>query len=151
VLAGFFLGCGGGSSTSSSATIPMSPAASVDSSASSNADAVAYVAGTPISKSSYAHWLSVESALGAAKNAGHRALAFLLTSEWVLGEATARGISVSEADVKRYLAQLERQSFPKAGSLRKYLTKSGETEADLLAREKVELLELGMRGEGDGG
>jgi phosphatidylethanolamine-binding protein (PEBP) family uncharacterized protein len=32
------------------------------------------------------------------------------------------------------------ESFPKAGSLKKYLAKSGETEADLLARIKVELL-----------
>ena len=67
--------------------------------------------------------------------------AFLITSEWVLGEAAARGISVSEAEVKQRLAQTEKQSFPKAGALEKFLAKSGETEADLLARIKVEMLE----------
>jgi hypothetical protein len=64
----------------------------------------------------------------------------LITSEWVLREAAARHITVSEAEVKRRYAQLVRQSFPKTGSLKKYLAKSGETEADLLARIKVEML-----------
>jgi hypothetical protein len=122
----------------------------VDSSASSNADAVAFVSSTPIPKVSYLHWLSVESALGAGGNPGHAALGFLLTSEWVLGEARTRGISVSEAEVKQQLKKLERQSFPQPGSLRRLLASSGETEADLLARVKVELLRSGIRGAGDG-
>ncbi|HEY8304685.1 MAG TPA: hypothetical protein VIG42_08885 [Solirubrobacteraceae bacterium] len=130
-------GCGGGGSSSS--TVPASPAA-VDGSAVSASDAVAIVAGVPIAKTSYAHWLSVEQKLGAAGSPSHQALGFLITSEWVLGEAAARRLSVSEAEVERRYAQLIHQSFPKTGSLRKYLAKSGETEADLLARIKVELL-----------
>jgi Raf kinase inhibitor-like YbhB/YbcL family protein len=132
-------GCGGGSSSSTS-TVPSSPAASTQGSASS-VNAVALVSTTPIAKASYGHWLSVEKALGGTGNASHRALGFLITSDWVLAEATARGISVSEAEVKQRLAQIERQSFPKAGALQKFLAKSGESEADLLARVKVELLE----------
>jgi phosphatidylethanolamine-binding protein (PEBP) family uncharacterized protein len=137
---GLFAGCGGGSTTSSSA-VPVSPAASATrGSAVTAADAVALVSGTPIAKSSYAHWLAIEQALGASGSPSHQALGFLITSEWVLGEAAARHISISEAEVKQHYAQLVRQSFPKAGSLKKYLAKSGETEADLLARIKVELL-----------
>jgi phosphatidylethanolamine-binding protein (PEBP) family uncharacterized protein len=128
--------CGAGGSSS---TVPSSPAASAPAARASSA-AVAYVAGTPIPKSSYAHWRSVEARLGAAGAAGHEALGFLLTSQWVLDEAAGRGLSTSEADVKRYLARLERRQFPQAGMLRKYLTRSGETEADLLARARVELL-----------
>ena len=94
----------------------------------------------PIAKASYKHWLAVETALGAAGSPSHQALGFLLTSEWVLGEASLRHISVSEAEVKQHFAQLVHKSFPKAGTLQKYLAKSGETEADLLARIKVELL-----------
>jgi phosphatidylethanolamine-binding protein (PEBP) family uncharacterized protein len=101
---------------------------------------VALVSGTPIAKSSYAHWLAIEQALGASASPSHQALGFLITSEWVLGEAAARHISVSDAEVKQHYTQLVHQSFPKAGSLQKYLAKSGETEADLLARIKVELL-----------
>jgi phosphatidylethanolamine-binding protein (PEBP) family uncharacterized protein len=134
-------GCGGGGSSSSTAAavVPSSPAASTQAAVSS-VDAVAYVASTPISKTSYAHWLAVETKLGGNSNAGHRALGFLLTSEWVLGEAKARGLSISEAQVKQRYTQLVRQSFSKAGSLQKYFSTSGETEADLLARIKVELL-----------
>jgi phosphatidylethanolamine-binding protein (PEBP) family uncharacterized protein len=131
-------GCGGSSSTSSS--VPSSPASAVYASTVSPSDAVATVAGVPIAKQSYTHWLSVERKLGAAGSPSHQALGFLITSEWVLGEAAARHMSVSEAEVKKRYAQLVHQSFPKAGSLRKYLAKSGETEGDLLARIKVELL-----------
>jgi phosphatidylethanolamine-binding protein (PEBP) family uncharacterized protein len=140
LVAGLLTGCGGGgSSTPTVAAVPSSPAASTQVAVSS-ADAVAYVAGTPIAKTSYAHWVTVESKLGGGTNAGHRALGFLLTSEWVLGEAKARGLSVSEAEVKQRYTRLVHQSFPKSGSLQKYFSTSGETEADLLARIKVELL-----------
>ena len=141
LVAGLLAGCGGGSSTSTStvAAVPSSPADSTQAAASS-VDAVAYVAGTPIPKSSYTHWVTVETKLGGGGNAGHRALGFLLTSQWVLGEAKARKIAVSEAEVKQRYAKLVHQSFPKAGSLQKYFSTSGETEADLLARIKVELL-----------
>ena len=138
-------GCGGGSATTTTPTttsaVPSSPAASTQGAASS-VDAVALVSSTPIPMASYKHWLAVEQADGAAGSAGHRALGFLITSEWVLGEAAARGISVSEVEVKQRLAQVEQQSFPKAGALQKFLARSGETVADLLARVKVELLQL---------
>ena len=144
VMAGALLaGCGG--SSNSSPVVPSSPAASVSGS-SSSADAVALISKTPITRSSYAHWLSVETVGGNNKNAGHRALAFLITSDWVLAEAAARRISVSEAEVKRQLAKLEKQSFPQAGSMQRFLTRSGETEADLLARIKVELLKSRIAG-----
>jgi phosphatidylethanolamine-binding protein (PEBP) family uncharacterized protein len=140
--AGLLAGCGGGSSTATSTPkVPVSPAAAPTKSASvSSTDAVAFVSGTPIASASYKHWLAVETALGAGGSPSHQALGFLITSEWVLGEAAARGIAVSEAEVKQRYAQLVHQSFPKAGALGKYLAKSGETEADLLARIKVELL-----------
>jgi phosphatidylethanolamine-binding protein (PEBP) family uncharacterized protein len=137
---GLLAGCGGGSSTPTP-TVPVSPAAAPTRSASvSSADAVVLVSGIPIPRASYQHWLAVETALGAGGSPSHQALGFLITSEWVLGEAAARHISVSDAEVKQRYAQLVRQSFPKAGSLKAYLAKSGETEADLLARIKVELL-----------
>jgi phosphatidylethanolamine-binding protein (PEBP) family uncharacterized protein len=135
-------GCGGGGSSTTTASVPASPAAAptqgvADTSA---VDAVAYVAGTPISKASYKHWLAVEKALGATGSPSHQALGFLITSQWVLGEAAARHVSVSEAEVKQRYTQLVHQSFPKTGTLQKYLAKSQQTEADLLARIKVELL-----------
>jgi phosphatidylethanolamine-binding protein (PEBP) family uncharacterized protein len=136
---GALAGCGGGSSTTTP-SVPVSPASAPAQGAVSATDAVAVVSGIPIPKASYAHWVSIEKALGASSSPSHQALGFLITSEWVLGEAAARHITISEAEVKQHYAQLVHQSFPKAGELKKYLAKSGETEADLLARIKVELL-----------
>ena len=134
------MGCGGGSSTATTSTVPNSPAASTQGSASS-VDAVALVSATPISRASYEHWLAVEKALGSGANPSHEALAFLITSEWVLGEAAARKISVSEAEVKQRFGRIKQQSFAKAGTFAKFLAKSGETEGDLLARVRLELLQ----------
>jgi phosphatidylethanolamine-binding protein (PEBP) family uncharacterized protein len=131
-------GCGGGKSSSSSATFATpgtAPTRSVSSS-----DVVAYVSGTPILKSSYQHWLAVENATGGTANASHRALGFLITSSWVLGEAQARHISVSESAAAQHLEKLIHRSFPKSGQLEKFLAKSHESRRDLLARVRVELL-----------
>ncbi len=137
---GLLAGCGGGStSTSTSTTVPGSPAAAAQRSA-APADAVVSISGKPITRASYEHWLAVERALGVSSNSSHQTLGFLITSDWILAEAAARKISVSEAEIKQRLAQIERKSFPRAGALQKFLAKSGESQADLLARVKVELL-----------
>lgn len=139
-LAVVLAGCGGSSSTTSSG-MSGSPAAAAATTSGLSVDAVAYVAKTPIPKASYEHWLAVEEA---AKPAGvslnHLALAFLITSDWMLGEASAQHVSVSDTEVKHRFAELKTQGFPKAGSLQKFLVTSHQTEADLLARTKVELL-----------
>src|ERR1700728_702337 len=142
IVLALLAGCGGGGSSTTTASVPVSPASAPLQGAADTAkvDAVAYVAGTPISKASYKHWLAGETALGATGSRSHQALGFLITSQWVLGEAAARHVSVSEAEVKQRYTQLVHQSFPKAGTLQKDLAKSQQTEADLLARIKVELL-----------
>ncbi len=150
--AGALVGCGGGSSTAStrlrsSATTPATgatTAASPKAVSTSRVDAVASVAGRPISKSSYEHWLSVEQALGVSAGAGHRALGYLITAVWLQDEAGARGVSVSQTQVRRRLAELERKSFPKPGALNAFLARSRESEADLLGRVRGELLQSGI-------
>jgi phosphatidylethanolamine-binding protein (PEBP) family uncharacterized protein len=139
-------GCGesASNSTSTAASTPgaTSNAALASShAAASHAATVASVAGKPITKASYAHWLVVEQALGGDANAGHRALGFLLTTRWLLDEAAARGVAISAAEAKQRLSELKQQSFPKAGALQKFLAHAHESEGDLLTRVKVELLE----------
>jgi phosphatidylethanolamine-binding protein (PEBP) family uncharacterized protein len=145
VAAALLAGCGGSSTTArtpATTAIAGSPAAAVATPKASGAkiSAVAYVDKTPIPKTSYEHWLAVETAGGVTSNTAHRALGFLITSDWMLGEAAAQHVSVTEAEVSKRLAQVEKQSFPKAGALQKFLAKSGETKADLLAIVRVELL-----------
>lgn len=133
------VGCGGSKPSSSSASTFATPGTATSHTVPSG-EVVAYVSGTPILKSSYAHWLSVENALGGASNASHRALGFLVTSSWVLGEAQARHLNVPESEVSGRLEKLIHQSFPKSGQLEKFLAKSHESKSDLLARVRVELL-----------
>src|SRR6202167_387075 len=147
LLAGL-AGCGESSSSSASSSSASAPAAA-SSAAVSNRSAAKVVAGAcgggkRCAKSSYEHWLSVEQALGGDANAGHRALGFLLTADWLVGEASAQHVSVSTAEAKQRLATLKQQSFPQAGALQKFLAKAHETEADLLERVKIELLESGI-------
>jgi phosphatidylethanolamine-binding protein (PEBP) family uncharacterized protein len=144
-VAALVSGCGGSSPAGSAANAPVTPGA--HSAATSKVAAVAYVSGTPVAKSAYEHWLSVERALGVSKDAEHRALAFLLTSSWVLGEGAARHIKVSHAEVQKRLRQLEAQDFPKAGELQRYLSKAHETREDLLSRVEVELVQQRIAGQ----
>lgn len=146
-------GCGGGGSTSttiagglSPTAIPTvlggsnAPAGSPAKGSTSSTNTVALVGGVAVTKPVYNHWAAIERSHGAAGNAGQRALGFLITYEWVLGEAAARHITVSEADLKQRLAQLDKQSFPKPGSLQRFMASTGESEADLLAILRVGLL-----------
>ena len=71
-------------------------------------------------------------------------MGFLLTSEWVLGEAAAQGIDVSEAAVHKRLEEVQKKQFKQPGELQRYLTKNHETMADLLLRVKLELLEAAI-------
>jgi Raf kinase inhibitor-like YbhB/YbcL family protein len=142
-------GCGGSAKTTTTVvtTVGAGNAASV--AQSSAVEAVATVQGTPITKASFEHWTSVTAALSHSKahsRAGRAALknqvlGFLITSQWVLGEAAHLGIGVSEAEVRGRLHQVTAKQFPTASQLKRYLASIGETEADLLVRVKVELLE----------
>lgn len=130
--------CGGSSPATSSKDAPVTPG--THPAATTSAAAVAYVSGTPISKSAYEHWLSVERALGGGANASHRTLAFLLTSSWMLGEGAGRHISVSQGEIEKRFQTLVHKDFPKAGQLQRYFAKSHETREDLLSRIRVELV-----------
>jgi foldase protein PrsA len=67
-------------------------------------------------------------------------LGFLISSTWIIGEASSLGVNLSDAEVKREFAKIEHAQFPKASEFKKYLASSGETTSDLLLRMKVSLL-----------
>jgi foldase protein PrsA len=67
-------------------------------------------------------------------------LGFLISSNWVLGEASALGVTVSDKEVKKRFEQIKSQQFPKAADFEKFLTNSGQTVSDLLLRVKLNLL-----------
>ncbi len=152
VVLAVLTGCGG--STKTTTTLVTAPGqadspASVAQTSTAAADMVATVGQTPITKACFEHWTSVTAALSHSKahskaqraTLKNQVLGFLITSQWVFAEAAHLGISVSEAEVRQRLHQITAKQFPKASQLKHYLASIGETEADLLMRIKVELLE----------
>lgn len=67
-------------------------------------------------------------------------LGFLISSNWVLGEASDQGVKVSDTEVKKQFNQIKTQQFPKEADFQKFLANSGQTISDLLLRVKLDML-----------
>jgi hypothetical protein len=99
-----------------------------------------------IDGAAYLHWL------GIAKRStdGHRqasatelrteVLGFLISSDWVKGEAADLGIGVSSAEVNKTYDRVRDEQFPKRGEFETFMRSSGQTVADLLWRVELNLL-----------
>jgi len=74
------------------------------------------------------------------KSLQQEVLGFLISSSWVLGEANALGIKLSDAEVKKQFEKIKTEQFPKAAEFEKFLASSGQTVSDLLLRVKLNLL-----------
>ncbi len=155
-------------------------------------DAVVQVGSTPITKTTFEHWLDVAASSTAQTAAGTTApkpvvpdpptytaciahlqavapkpakgqsaptaaqlktqceqeytalkqqvLGFLISANWVLGEASDQGLSVSNKEVEKKFTELKRQQFPKEATFQKFLSTTGQTVSDLLLRVKLNLL-----------
>ena len=66
---------------------------------------------------------------------------FLIQAEWVTQEADSRGVEVSDAEIKRSLADQKKQAFPNEKAYQKFLKNSGMTEQDILFRVKLDQLQ----------
>jgi len=66
-------------------------------------------------------------------------MGFLISSDWVLGEATDLNIHVSEGEVRHTFAHIRNQQFPKKKEFKAFLRQSGQTVADLLFRVRLNL------------
>ncbi|MHB1537627.1 MAG: peptidyl-prolyl cis-trans isomerase [Solirubrobacteraceae bacterium] len=64
-------------------------------------------------------------------------LGFLISSQWVIGQAEEMKISASNKEVEKVLAGLVKQQFHKKSEYTKYLESSRQTASDLLLRIKV--------------
>jgi foldase protein PrsA len=155
-------------------------------------DAVVQVNGKPISKSTYAHWIGVAAAAGAASVPGQKApkpvvpdppsytaciahlketepkptkgqkpkteaelktqceqqykalqqqvLGFLISSEWVVGQAEEMGVKITDKEVVKHFNELKKQQFPKEAEFQKFLASTGQSVSDLLLRVKLSML-----------
>jgi foldase protein PrsA len=67
-------------------------------------------------------------------------LGFLISSDWVIGEASDQGVKVTDAEVQKQFTSIKKQQFPKEAEFKKFLATSGQSEADLLLRVKLNTL-----------
>jgi len=74
------------------------------------------------------------------KSLSQEVLGFLISSQWVVGEAGSLGVKLSDAEVKKQFVKIRGSQFPKAAEFEKFLSSSGQTVSDLLLRVKLNLL-----------
>jgi hypothetical protein len=67
-------------------------------------------------------------------------MAFLVSSDWVVGEAADLGIQLPEQTVKHEFDVLRAIQFPKRGEFSRFLQETGESIGDLLFRVRLNLL-----------
>jgi foldase protein PrsA len=74
------------------------------------------------------------------KSLQQEVLGFLISSNWVIGEAKSLGVKLSDKEVKKQFEKIKTQQFPKAAEFEKFLKTSGQSVSDLLLRVKLNLL-----------
>ena len=72
-------------------------------------------------------------------------LGFLISSDWVIGEASDQGIKVSDQEVEQKFTELKKRQFPKEEAFRKFLASTGQSVPDLLLRVKLNILSQKVR------
>ena len=116
---------------------------------------VACVGSQPITGATFSHWAAIarrseEPSPKAVRTASkhhapsageaiNEAMGFLISSDWVLGEATDLNIHVTEGEVLHTFNRTRTQQFPKRKEFKAFLRQSGETVTDLLFRVRLNL------------
>jgi foldase protein PrsA len=72
-------------------------------------------------------------------------LQFLISAQWIVGEAKDQNVSVTDAEVNKQFATTKAQSFPKEADFQKFLKSSGMGLVDLKFRVRVQALSDKLR------
>lgn len=72
-------------------------------------------------------------------------LQLLISFQWIQGEAKDLGVKVTDAEVKKQFETQKKASFPKEADYQKFLKDSGQSEADILLRVKLDVLSNKIR------
>jgi hypothetical protein len=140
-------------------TVTPSTSATPSSPQPSPSQIVACVGSQSITRALFLHWLGVakkaeepvatERARGRVpKSRAHlhallgEVLGFLISSDWVIGEAQNLNVQLSDLEVRRKFDHIRHQQFHKRGEFSAFLRSSGQTTADLLFRVRVNLLTM---------
>jgi parvulin-like peptidyl-prolyl isomerase len=79
------------------------------------------------------------------KSLQQQVMQFLISAQWIQGEAKDLGIHVTDADVQKEFQKQKQQSFPKEADYQAFLKSSGMSQADILLRVKLDLLSNKIR------
>jgi|tagenome__1003787_1003787.scaffolds.fasta_scaffold20893448_2 foldase protein PrsA len=72
-------------------------------------------------------------------------LQFLISAQWIVGEADDQGVKVTDAEVDKQFDTTKKQSFPKEADFQKFLKSSGMQLDDLKFRVRVQALSDKLR------
>src|SRR3954469_22804268 len=72
-------------------------------------------------------------------------LQLLISFQWIEGEAKAQNIKVSDKEVQAAFDKQRKQAFPKDADFQKFLKDSGQSEADILKRVRLDALSNKIR------
>jgi foldase protein PrsA len=129
--------------------------------------AVATVDDKPISKSEFDHWVTVVAASQQQQQPGRKSkppkppkrgtpqyeqlrdqvMQFLVSAQWIAGEASDRGLAASEQEVKRSFERTRDQSFPSKKAYERFLKSTGQTQEDIDFRVRSDVLANKVRTE----
>jgi foldase protein PrsA len=70
---------------------------------------------------------------------------FLISSDWILGEAKERGLTATPTEIQDRFKQTKKQSFPNEKAYTRFLQTSGQTLDDLLFRVRLDVLSNKIR------
>jgi hypothetical protein len=102
-----------------------------------------------ITEPTYQHWIAVAQTEEGPKSKHRTAHAreqlvtvmdFLISADWIRGEASELGVAVSPAMIRRKFDHLRHEVFAKGRQYRAFLRRNKETVADLLGRVELQLL-----------
>jgi SurA N-terminal domain len=74
-----------------------------------------------------------------------QAAIYLISREWLEGEARAQGIRVSARQVRREFRSTRDQSFPSLHEYRRFLRDTGQSNADIRVRVRLDLITRRLR------
>jgi foldase protein PrsA len=75
----------------------------------------------------------------------NQVVGLLVSYKWIQGEANQQGIKVTDAEVKKSFDAQRKQNFPKEADYQKFLKTSGQSQADIMLRVKLDLLSQKIR------
>jgi hypothetical protein len=109
---------------------------------------VACIGSQAITGATYRHWEAIARSGSetspkhppSAHDLNNQVMGFLISADWVIGEADALRVHVSIDTVQRKFNELRRQQFPKTSAFKAFLRKTHQTVRDLEFRVELNLL-----------